>query len=77
MSVPMLKNLGLLAIAFGAVLVALSPRRRALIARTLARRHRFVSRRIVDRDARYGQALDMWDDDGGASAEGAIHAAIR
>jgi hypothetical protein len=79
-SVTTLRNLGLLAIAFGAVLVALSPRHRALVARRLAHTRRFVSRRVVDRDEcrsqALDQALDTWNDDGGAKEEES-NAAIR
>ena len=76
MSVMTLRNLGRLAIAFGAVLVVLSPRRRALVARKLAHTRRFVSRRVIDRDERHSQALDTWDHDGGAK-QGESNAAIR
>jgi hypothetical protein len=75
MSVATLRNLGLLAIAFGAVLVVLSPRRRALVARKLAHTRRFVSRRVVDRDERRSQALDTWNHDG--AKQGESNAAIR
>lgn len=75
MSVTTLRNLGLLAIASGAVLVVLSPRRRALVARKLAHTRRFVSRRVVDRDERHSQALDTWDHDG--AKQGGSNAAIR
>ena len=70
-----LRNLGLLAIAFGAIVLVLSPRRRALVAQKLAHARRFVSRRVVDRDALHRQALDTWDDDGGAK-QGGAHATL-
>ena len=76
MSVTTLRNLALLAIALGAVLVVFSPRRRALVARKLAHTRRFVSRRVVDRDELHSQALDTWDDDGGAK-QGEANATIR
>jgi hypothetical protein len=72
----MLRKLGLLAIGLGAVLVVVSPRRRALAARKLAHTRGFLSRRVVDRDEVHSQALDTWADDGGAM-QGGSHAAIR
>jgi hypothetical protein len=60
-----MRNLGVLVVVFGGVLVALSPRRRRRIAQKLEESRRFVSRRIVDRDARDDQAHGRWDDDGG------------
>jgi hypothetical protein len=74
-----LRNLGLLAIALGAVLAVLvgrSPRRRAPGARKLAHMRRFASHRVVDRDDVHSQALDTWDDDGGAK-QGGPDATIR
>lgn len=76
MIVTTLRNLGLFAIAVGAALVVLSPRRRALVTRRLAHRRRFVSRRAVDRDALQSQALDAWDNEGGAT-QGGSGAAVR
>jgi hypothetical protein len=67
MRVGTIRTLAVLALVVGAVVVALSPRRRALIAQKLAESRRFVSRRVVDRDAREGTARARWDDDGGAS----------
>ena len=52
------------------ILVALSPRRRALIARTFAQSRHFVPRGAVDRDARDREAHERWDDDGGAKNGG-------
>jgi hypothetical protein len=66
-----------LALALATALVARWPRRRAPAAKKLADTRRFVSRRIVDRDARDEQALVRWDDDGGANEEGGSNAAIR
>ena len=60
-----MRKLGVLALAFGAAVVALGPRRRALVAQKLAQSRRFVSERIVDRDARE-LSRARWDDDGGA-----------
>jgi hypothetical protein len=75
-SMASLRKLGILAAAFGAVLVALSPRRRTLVAQKLKESRRFVSQRILDRDARDSQAREQWDDDGGAR-EGSIAAPLR
>jgi len=72
MSMSAMRKLGLLMLAVGTVLVALSPRRRALVAQKLAQSRRFVSGRLVDRearDSRDSEARDRWDDDGGARKE--------
>ena len=53
----------LLALVIGGVFV--SPERRAWIIRKLGLTRRFVSRRVVDRDAR--DPLAAWADDGGAA----------
>lgn len=71
-----IRSLSVLAFMLGAVLVALSSRRRALIAQKFERSRRFVSRRVVDRDARERTARDRWDDDGGAS-NGGNNAVVR
>jgi hypothetical protein len=65
-----IRTLSVLVVVLGAVLVALSPRRRALIARKLEESRAFASRRVVDRDARDRSARDRWADDGGASNGG-------
>lgn len=70
-----MRKLGVMALALGAAIVAVSPSRRALVAQKLAQSRRFVSKRIVDRDARKRQSLDRWDDDGGAKGRD-DHAAI-
>ena len=75
MSVTAMRKLGVLALVIGAAIVALSPRRRALVAQKLEQSRRFVSERIVDRNARELQSLDRWDDDGGAKGSD-VHALI-
>ena len=62
------RKIGLLALGFGAIYVAASAKRRALLAQKLAESRRFVSRRIFDREARDGQSVDRWDDEGGAAS---------
>lgn len=69
-----IRSLVVLAFVLGSVLVALSPRRRARLARKLAQSRAFSSRRVVDRDGRRDQ--DRWDDDGGATI-GETYAAVR
>ena len=60
-----MRKLAVFAVAFGIVVVALSPRRRARIAQKLEESRRFISRRRVDRDARDRSEPDRWADDGG------------
>lgn len=76
MHVMLMRKLGVFAVVFGGVLVVLSRRHRALIAQTLARSRRFVSHRIVDRDARDREARDRWDNEGGA-AEATLDATLH
>jgi hypothetical protein len=57
----MVRNLAIVALLFGGVLLVLR-RRRALPARK-----RGESRPIVDRDEHDREARERWDDDGGAS----------
>jgi len=64
MPVAQIRSLSDLSLVLGGVLVALSLR--GLVARRLDRSRWFVSRRVVDRDAREEQARGRWDDDGGA-----------
>jgi hypothetical protein len=73
MSMTVIRHFVILTLLFGGVLVAASPTRRARLARKLEESRRFVSRRLVDRDAR---ERARWDDDGGAIA-GAVDAAIQ
>ena len=54
----------------GGVLVALSPRRRAVLARRLAEARRAVSQRLADRDREASRSTERWDDDGGATQGG-------
>jgi hypothetical protein len=73
-----MRTLAVLTVVLCAVLAALSPRRRALIAQKLTQSRRFVSRRVVDRDARDWESWNRWDDDGGAGTKEGVHdAAIR
>lgn len=61
------RNLGVLAVGLGWVILLVSPRRRGAVARKVADARRFVSRRILDEDARArSHALDAWEDEGGA-----------
>lgn len=71
-----MRKLGALVLVLGGVLVALSPRRRALVAQKLAQARGFLSRGGVDRDARDNEARARWDDDGGATKEPS-NAALR
>ena len=75
-SMTAMRKLGALALVLGGVLVALSPRRRALVAQKLAQARGFLSRRGVDRDARDNEARERWEDDGGATKEPS-NAALR
>ena len=57
------RNTGLIVAGIGCVLVVLSPRRRILAARKLTDARRFVSRRVVDEDARTSSnVIDTWED---------------
>jgi hypothetical protein len=53
-----MRRLGIVAVALAGVLVELWSRRRTLIVQKSADSRRFVSRRILDRDARESQAHD-------------------
>ena len=53
-----MRRLGIVAVALAGVLVELWSRRRTLIVQKSADSRRFVSRRILDRDARASQARD-------------------
>jgi hypothetical protein len=64
MNMTAMRELGILALTIGTVVVVFAPRRRALVVQRLTQAHRFVSARIADRDAR--ESRDRWDDDGGA-----------
>jgi hypothetical protein len=68
-SMTAIRRLGTLALVLGGVLVALSPRRRALVSQKLAQARRFLSRRNGGRDARDSEARARWEDDGGAGKE--------
>ncbi len=64
------RNIGFFVLALGVLVVALSPRRRGRVSRTLADARRFASRRIVDRDARVSpRAVARWENEGGAMNE--------
>jgi hypothetical protein len=52
-------------LALGGVLAAVITRRRTRLAERSSSSHRFISRRVVDREARDHQAQERWDDDGG------------
>jgi hypothetical protein len=57
----------LLTVAITCVAMMMSERRRKAIARRLADARRFVSRRIVDEDARTSsRAVETWEHEGGA-----------
>ena len=71
-----IRKLGALALVLGGVLVALSPRRRALVGQKLAQARRFLFQRSLDRDARDNEARERWEDDGGARKEPA-NAVVR
>lgn len=60
-------RLATLALVLGCAVVALSPKRRARMARKLALARNFLSRRVVDRDAREQTDQARWADDGGPS----------
>lgn len=62
-----MRNIGLLVVGLGSVVVLLSPRRRKVVADKLVDVRRFASRRTVDRDARVSsRAIDRWEGEGGA-----------
>lgn len=62
-----MRSIALTVLASAWILVIVSPRHRRAIARRLADARRFVSHRIVDRDARASsRAIDTWEDEGGA-----------
>jgi len=65
-----------LVLVLGSVLAAVSSWRRTRFAERSAESRRFVSRRVVDRDARDQQALERWGNDGGAM-EGGRDATVR
>lgn len=65
---PAMRNIGLTAIAIAWLVVLVLPRRRRVIAPKLGEARRFVSRRIVDEEARASSlAIDAWEGEGGAT----------
>jgi CheY-like chemotaxis protein len=65
--VPTMRSIAVTLVASAWVLFVVSPRRRRAIARRLANARHYVSRRIVDEDARRSsQAIAAWEDVGGA-----------
>lgn len=66
-TMPTMRSIAITLVTSAWVLIVVSPRRRQAIARRLADARRYVSRRIVDEDARRNsQAIDAWEDEGGA-----------
>lgn len=62
-----MRKLAVVAIVVGGVFLALSRRHRTLLAQKLAESRRFVSQRIIDRNARNpDRERDRWDNEGGA-----------
>lgn len=67
-SMPAMRNIGLTAIAIAWIVVLVLPRRRRVIAPKLGEARRFVSRRIVDEEARASSlAIDAWEGEGGTT----------
>ena len=63
------RNAVIFVLVLGGAFLALSPKRRSLVAEKLAEIQRFTSRRIADREARDDrQATEAWESEGGASA---------
>ena len=63
------RNAVIFVLVLGGAFLALSPKRRSLVAGKLAEVQRLASRRIADREARAGRlATEAWESEGGASA---------
>ena len=64
------RNAVIFVLVLGGAFLALSPKRRSLVAEKLAEIQRFASRRIADREARDDgrRATEAWESEGGASA---------
>jgi len=68
---PTLRSIAVTFVASAWIFVVVSPRHRRAMARRLAEATRFVSQRIVDREARdRSQALDRWEGEGGSAQSG-------
>ena len=80
---PAMRNIGLTAIAIAWIVVLVLPTRRRVIAPKLGGTRRFVSRRIVDEEARASSlAIDAWEGEGGTTrgasgADDINHACMR